>query len=539
MKKILLFFFTFVCINVFSQRPELSESFPEPRDWSKIIQLKNNNTFLVEFTLKKGVTTALYDHTRKKIYGGTLPLTLVGTKFGRNSVSGTYEMGGDLVMFIQAIDDRIVSLVRIIVDGKTGQLKSEEKIAELDQLSRGAGYALAYGDVDIPAIKVEKDPDSDYYAVIRYNTLAAETKDRIEVLHFSPEHKIINRANYVSPNDKYKFTKYLSCYVKKDEFIIMATYAFNTKKSGGENGAEGRFYISQLQKGANKFIQTELEYKDYYKNAACKFLYNKPKNAINLMLITDKIIKDKDQSGYVISFQNLNLSNLQFEKPYQLDFSSINDIYKNKMNRKYEYEGLPHGAYIDNDGNMNIILHQTTWYIQQEAGFSFVRSTYLGDVAILTVSSEGKTVNSNVFSCNISRVGKQGVFSYCDNRNGVRNAEGINNTGTGRNLNLSLDMVCTAQANYIFFNNANENMKLTEADEARITDNLNLVSAVKYTYNKTGIKKEFIFDPPKDIKDGKFCNFSAADYNTQTKTYASLVTDPKTKTTSLVWLKLD
>ncbi|MBI3519395.1 MAG: hypothetical protein HY062_08580 [Bacteroidetes bacterium] len=80
---------------------------------------------------------------------------------------------------------------------------------------------------------------------------------------------------------------------------------------------------------------------------------------------------------------------------------------------------------------------------------------------------------------------------------------------------------------------------LSDGEEARTVKAISLATAVKYVYKNGTIKKDYLLKTPTDRKDNEFCNFNSSDYNSTTKTYATLVTDPKTKKTSVIWLKLD
>ncbi len=66
MKKIILLLMSVITLNSFSQKQDKSVGFEEPQGWSKLVQLKNNNTFFVEFTKKEGINVMLFDATRKK-----------------------------------------------------------------------------------------------------------------------------------------------------------------------------------------------------------------------------------------------------------------------------------------------------------------------------------------------------------------------------------------------------------------------------------------------------------------------------------------
>jgi hypothetical protein len=532
MKKIILLLMSVITLNSFSQKQDKSVGFEEPQGWSKLVQLKNNNTFFVEFTKKEGINVMLFDATRKKIASDKLTLTMIDDKLGYYIISGIYEIAGDVAIFYQKAEDRTPVLIRILIDGKTGKLKSEEKIAELNKITTGDAYAAAFGDVDMPDLKIVKDPESDYYALIRYNTFAPETKDRIEVFHYSPQHKVINKANYTAPDNKYKFTKYLSAYVHKDDYVVIGTYAFNTKKSGGE---EARFYVSQLAKGKTSFVQKELAYSEFYKGARGHFIYNNIKGTINMVLITDVEIKG-DSRKYDIVFQSINPTTLQLEKPYKIDYTKANDIYKNKLNRKDDFFGMIQGTFIDKNGNLIVLSQNTT--IKYGNGSGIV-GTFLGDFALITISPEGKVINTAVIPANVYVSGKHKEFNCNDIRTGYRPADSWDDPGLASEQYFAIDVITTDNSNYIFFNNTQENMELPESEEPKLVKAISITTAVKYTYSNNTIKKEYIFGTPKDKKDNDFCNFSSSDYNASTKSYATLVTDPKTKKSSIVWLKLD
>lgn len=529
----------FLCItclfvfNGFGQKFNKSAAFEEPEGWVKLLQLKNGNTFFIEYTKKEGINTRIFDGNRKKTAEGKLALTLIEDKLGMYNISGIFEIAGDVALFYQTSEKYTPIMIRIIIDGKTGKVKAEEKIAELQKLTMKDGYAYAFGGVDMPDIFVSKDPDSDYYAVVRYNTFAPETKDRIEVLHYNPQHKIINKANYTAPNNKYKYTKYLSAYVHKDDYVVIGTYAYNTDKTGGD---EASFYVSQLAKGKTNFTQKELAYHDFWKGARCNFTYNSIKNSINMVINTDVDVKGSDVK-YDIVYQNINPTTLQLDKPYKVDFTTVNDYFKNIMLRKNNYAGLIHGASVDKDGNFIILYQETTLKYGNGQG---IAGTFLGDVALVTMSPEGKVVNTAVFPVNIYASGKHAFFNCNAIKNGLKSE--LNNWQDGGLANqqyFALDLVTTDNAEYVFFNNMPINMTLDISKEPKLVKAISTATAVKYTLKKGDVKKEYLFGEPKDKKDNEFCNFGCSDYNKETKTYATLVTDPKTKKTSVLWLKLD
>jgi hypothetical protein len=531
MKKISLLLLSIIALNSFSQKKDKSAGFEEPEGWCKLVQLKNRNTCFLEFTKKEGINATLYDSIRKKISSGKLPTKLIEDKLGTYILSGIYELNGDVAIFFQKGEDRTPIMIRLLVDGKTGKLKAEEKIAELEKVTMKDAYAMAFGGMDMPDIRIVKDPESDYYAMIRYNTLAPETKDRIEVFHFSPDHKIINKLNYTSPNDKYKYTKYLNAYVHKDEYVVIGTYAFNTNKSGGE---EARFYISQLSKGKTKFVQKELGITDFYKSARAQFVYNPIKGLIHMILITD-VNADAEGSSYNVVFQNFKPSTLALEKPYNTDFSKVNAYYKGNMGSKDNFSGMLHGTFVDKNGNLVLMYQGTT--IKYSNGMA--TGTFLGDVALLTMSPEGKTMNSAVFPFYSFVSGGHSEFNSDKIKTGFKPAYSFDDKGLANEQYFAIDLISTENANYLLFNNLPKNVETEESKGIKMVKAISGTTAVKYIHKGDAIKRDYLFKKPKNDDDVEFCNFSSSSYNPSTKSYATLFTDPETKKTAVVWIKLD
>ena len=145
-----------------------SDVFKEPeRGISKIIQFKNGGTLFYVLDVKKGFEVKVYDAAHK-----LKAETHIDPSFGklRGSVEAAFEVNGDAVVLITDIDDRTPILYRIVIDGKTGNLKNETKVAELQKIKRTAGYAMMFGGVPMPDFFVRKDPNSENYAVALFNS---------------------------------------------------------------------------------------------------------------------------------------------------------------------------------------------------------------------------------------------------------------------------------------------------------------------------------------------------------------------------------
>lgn len=502
MKKILVILMSMLALHVFSQKKDKSGSFEVPEGNSSVLQLKNGNTFFMEITKKEGIKVLMFDTLRKKISSSTLALKLLDEKIGHYIHEGAYEIGGDVAVFIQVAEDRTPILIRIIVDGKTGKLKSEEKVSALERVKAGGGYAMAFGGVDIPDFEISKDPESDYYALIRYNTMAPETKDRIEVLHCGPDHKVINKANYIAPNNKFRYTNYLSAYVNGSNYVLIATYAYNTDKTGGD---EGQLYVSQLSKGKSGFKQQEMSYREFNKGLQCSFLYNKAKQMVHMCLLTSVTHTRKGRS-IEQHFQNINPVTLKVDPEYAPDFTEVNAYYREKMERDDDFYGVLRKMAIDKSGNM-VMFYQQKTVVQGK----YDAKVFYGDVALLTLSPAGKTIGSAVFPASLFEA------------------------STVADMSLVVGDANT----YILFNNTVPNMELPETKEAKTLKARGQAVPVKYTYANNSVNKEYLFKKPKEEKGNPYCDFSACHYSPVSKKCAVLYIDPEKDKACLMYVHLN
>ncbi|MBL7901348.1 MAG: hypothetical protein JNK73_05080 [Bacteroidia bacterium] len=534
---LLAFFFTIALISN-SQVEERSSAFPEPNGWCKLLLLKNTHTFYVEFTKNQGIKVDLYDQLRNRIHHEKLPLKLINDKLGHYSIEGIYEINGDVVMFYESAKGSSQFLIRIRIDGYTGNLKSEEIIAEVPRL-RSNDVRVINGGMDLPEIKVSKDPESDYYAVIKYNTLAREPKNRIEVIHYNAEHEVINKANYNSPNEKYKNTRFLNAYVNKDDYVVIGTYEYNGNNSKKD---EARFYVSQLSKNKTDFNQIEVHAEGFYKAARCQFTYNKVKKLIHMIIIT-QVEYGKDEVKYSAIFQNIDPYNLTLYQPYSPDFRMVDDYYKFKMKRGKEYSGMIQGTAVDMNGNQ-ILLYQKTipkYGKSTKAKFNNggLVGTTLGDAALLTVTPEGETINYALFPANVYISGNHIEFNCNRIRNGYRSSNSFDDKGLANEQYFGLDLVTTNNYCYVLFNNTKENLEAPDTSEAKLVKFISSTMPLKYTLHENSVKKDYLFQASGNEENKNFCNFSSSDFDPSTKCYTTLVTNSNTKTSKIVWLKLE
>ncbi|MBP7808041.1 MAG: hypothetical protein KA163_01995 [Bacteroidia bacterium] len=560
MKKLFIsLLFALLSNCIFSQsKPEFSEAFKEPEGWTKLIQIRNGNTALIEITKRKGMNFTLYGPDRKVIVTKLLPLTKVSVKMGGpSSVPAIYDIDGNVVLFVLFFADSekglVPTLFRVVVDGKTGNLIEESSVLALKEFTMEDNNELAYGEKDYPAIHVEKDPESDNYAVIGYNVYLNDLNKVLNVLHFDGSHKLISNNFVTVPKGNYKYINYLGAYVHKDEYVITAAYVYNAGKGSAK---EIKYFSSKLTKDNAAAVLQELKYQDYSRDAKGKFIYNKNK----LTLIITALNKlEGDDMGYDISFQTINPATLAVENLYKDDLTKVNEYYKTKMNGSKDIWGYVGGTSVTSDGNL-LMLYQNIAKrtISPTVGASrdvhnnydytniivpvskwTVRESFLGDLGISVMSPEGKVIESKAINFAMLRSGNLHEFGYDDRKKGRKGRFELQDPGLGAPWYFGADVVSTESGNYIFCNASAENFEKPDTERHGRVKAISTTNAVKYVYKNGTISKGYLFDAPKDKKENKFCNFSASDYNPVTKTYSTIMVDVKAEKSSVVWFKLD
>src|SRR5690606_22120641 len=204
------------------------------------------------FHKDKGIEVWVYNERRQKIS----TLIVKGTqwetkKLPESAVEGLYEIGGQPVIFLQQVINRTPSLFRIILNAQTGAVESEEIICTLPKYKTGSGWAMAYGGVKAMDFYVEKDPKSDNYAVVNFNTFSSESGERIEVVQFSGangKHITENKAFYEVPISNMKYIDFIAMTVDKKS-VYLCSYGYPDKWSS----KEARLVISKLSTNDKQF----------------------------------------------------------------------------------------------------------------------------------------------------------------------------------------------------------------------------------------------------------------------------------------------
>jgi hypothetical protein len=548
---------------LFAQTPkvERSQSFVEPESGaSRLIMLKNGNTLFLNFTRKDGIKVTVYDpaHNARPVVeiSGKVwePRKMDDTK-----LKGFYEIGGNVVVFLEQIVQRAPSLYRLVIDGKTGTLLKEEKIAQLPTVDVGSAWGMTFGGLSIPDFYVRKDPQSDYYAVVSFNSLSHDRDKRIEVVHYGPDHSEINRAYYESPEGTYKYLKFLDMYVKGGEFVFMVNYAYNTRMSGGK---DSRVLISQLKSGDKAFKYQFLNYTDDFKNIEAVTRYDSITK--KLFLLTSIAAKSTDQEpsmelsgvgpdGRMVLLMNvIDPATIKVTKKYFINHPRLSDFTEKHLKYKNPYVGVIQDFRINPDHSITLMyeeMKQTHPSISSTSSASGRTTTHtstytqLGDIGIIRINSAGKELSGYALpktqrtetAMNEFELNRRPTVNWTYRRMGLS----VNNFNDISGF-FSYDYLNVNNREIIIYNDYARNVD-DEDENYRKKKTMRFISdahTVYAVYENGTLKKNYLFGDPENENNNCFCSLEMNTYGQDGKSFATMMIEKKDKEKKayLVWV---
>lgn len=550
MKNLLFTLFAILSIQVCSsqvKKIEYSTPFEEPtKGWYKVVQLSNGNTFFLNFNSEDGIAVTVYKPDRKLAARKVLSSNLWDPRDMKNStMEGIYEIAGKPVIFLQQLTDRVPILYRIQLNPENGSIEQQKEIGRLPKYKLMAGYAMAFG-VDQEDFIVEKDPYSDAYAVVHYNSFSKDANKRLEVVHYTienGEHKETTRAFYDAQN--FKYTNYIGMTVHGDKSITMAAYGYNTASSGDK---DSRVIVSKINKGETQFIHKNLEFTEDFKETEGLMNYNPETGMIQLLTLTFLKQKNNGVNYYLPLISFIDPVSLQIIKKFELPMSSVNAYIKAKKVGDDDFNHLPINMILNNNNNTTTILLEEK---EENAINSSSTEVIFGRIAVVTLDQSGKDIDAYaLMKAQIATGHPTAMFYHAKRGKGLwsyvaRRGTTLYTPDDNRSY-YSFDYINTASNNtYIIYNDNPKNYM----NGAAITDNdmklIKPVSESVATYRKVinNMKMESGFLYGRNANDDAtaFCNVESAHFRKETGVYASLMVkrNKKEKKAYISWVTLE
>jgi hypothetical protein len=522
---------------------QYSEAFDEPGDgWNKVLQLKNGNTFFFHFTKRDGIDVTVYNKERKVISEKNLTSELWEPgKMKKSMIEGLYEIGGQPVIFLHQTIGRTPTLFRIKLNANTGEIDGEKQIAVLGKYGAGAAWAMAYGGVEAKDFYIEKDPYSDAYAVINYNSFADESDEKIELIHYNIEngnHKIVNRA-FFDPGG-FKHSRFIGMAVDGDKRVVVSVYGYNKKFLA----TDSRVIISRLSKGEKNFVTKSIDMTDDFRETTAVMEMNPGTGMIQMMTLTYMKSKSKFFSGVT---SNYYLTLMHYIDPESLYIVSTKPVmsdkvveYAKRFHGKKPYAGLPQQMVINKDNSTTILQEETYKEIVTQNGKVVSVKTFLGSVGISQLDTKGNETDGYAVNKVQMAMGDIDPLYISHKSKGHWFYRRGGPLVFDNNAFMSFDYLNTDKNSYIIFNDYLSNYHQDEDErKKKVVTTINNASTICYRLNNGKIERSFLFGAPKEDNECKHTYIESSHYQKDDNTYAALIIDRdgKKKEAKIAWVK--
>ena len=515
---------------------EKSEEFDEPEyGWNKLLQLKNGNTFFFHSTKKDGIEVVVYNKQRKQIATQTIESKLWDvSKMKKTKVVGLYEINGEPVLFVIQAEEKEPTLYRMRINPDKGTIVKEDELGHLPKSTVWKGYAMAVGKVDVSDIIVEKDPGSDCYAAIFFNSFAHNRSERIKVVHYDGTHKIINTAFYESPGGQFKYLKYIGSVVDGNKRVYVATYGHN----GNSSDVASRVIVSRLNVGDSSFHHKLLDYSEDFDETQSVMLYNRGNKVVEMLTLSKsgrrhRFMSSKTENYYLCLLSYIDPETLDLEYVGVAANHKVAEYGSKNIDKDYEYSGTPQQMVLNPD-NTTTILSEEIMLIVEQSGHVTKTYTKLGSIGVSTYTD---TLETQGYAISKSQQA-EGLFPklYMSSR-----AKGIFTYAHKANNNefLSYDYISAPGGRYIIFNDLPRNADKDEEDESRKTvKSVSATNTMCYKLTDPKMDKFYLFGEPEGKKESTFCYIESSDYNKDNNTYATMIVerDGRSKSARLAWI---
>jgi len=543
----LVLLLTLFCTTLLAQNTNIqySAGFEEPDEmgWNKILQLESGKTVYFHWIPKNGIGVTIFDNNHKKIADKIINGEVWDASEMKNiKICALFEADGKPVILLQQLLDRVPTLSRIIINPETGGIIEDVVISKLMRLQGGYIFATSWGGVTPPAFFVEKDPATDNYAVINFNSFAKESGGRIEAVYYGVENgKHIEKARSLYDAQGFKYLRFISMAFDDKQRLFVCAYGFNTENSGG---ADSRVIISRLAKGENSFTHKQIEFSDDFKDTKGLMRMNPGTGMMQLMTLTFLTGKKNYFSGKVSNTYMMIVSYIDPESMYIVTAQPFggekSSVYAHEHFKTDKANlGMPMDMMINVD-NTTTILHEEMSRILTPKSFSSEMLTVnctVGNVGISILNDKGMETDGFAINKKQIAIGDIAAFGVSN----IHKGYWTYNEST-RRINApyySFDCVNTTTGNYIVFNEFPENFEKDDTKRRNTMDRATTSSAVCYRYFNGKLDRWYLLAPPNDDDDNRFCYIQSGHYLKSKNTYATIIIDHqgRDKIAKIAWIK--
>lgn len=432
-----------------------SEAFTEPETgYARILALSDGGNAFLHITNKEGIDIRIYDAAHKLKLEKTVMPAYGKLKAGQ--IEGVYEIGKEITLFINEVDEKFPVLYRLRIDENTGNIIEQKTIGKLDKTSMWQGYAVAFGYVPLPSFLVRYDALSGNVSSVLFNTFESQREKRVELIQYNNTGAEAGRAYLFSPKGIYKYTEVLDVVVVGNTSYVLI-YSYNNAKLGG---ASSELLLASVVDGTATYTTLNNSYKRHIISGVLRY------NPIsrNLIFLTSELVRTNPNFRGIVNTYAMQFAILDPSNPIlsaSVDYGSGTIIAKHKRVYKGDklYAPMPQNIYINDDGSFTLAMEEiTNKFLVSTTGTRWVGSE-LGAAAIVTYSEDGKEISSSLIpklqTCEppIFSIGnKQGVYAF-----DIRDRDNATTTLSNGNQYKSFVFLNGKKNNYVLLNDVEEN----------------------------------------------------------------------------------
>lgn len=519
-------------VNLFSQFKQLgsSETFAEPEAGAAmLLKGKNGQTYFLHFDRKKKINLKSYGPDRQLAYQKAIPYLDKGEKLAE--IVASFESNNQLIVFVESYEQRTPVLTRLIINGSNGELVSEEEIARYRKMNMGDGYAMAFGNLPMPTFYIRKAVNSDNYAIALFNTLANDRNERIEIMHFDGNNKLINKAFYESPNDGYKYMVFRDLYVDDARAVYVVATGYNTRKSGGDQS--GGLFIGKLESNTPSFTMKKLPFSQAKQIDGVILRYN-PVTEQFIMLSNKATTKKKEPTKYMVSLATFDRSIEHFENK-ALSSATLNRMAQKEYKRKEKVNAVPQTLTINKDGSYVIALEETQVKTRHNFDGATGRAStrvyyFLNDIGIIKYDKAHQVTGTHYMPKSQRVAGKPDLMYY--------SFRGEKPADLGMGLQYkSYQYLNHSEHSYILMNDIESNVKKMQAKKKiKTISGVSACEGFYYRMSEKTIPKGERVNTGKTGRDKTLLLFAVANYDEANNEYIVMETSPG-KQSRIAWLQ--
>lgn len=511
---------------------EKSEPIEEPTEtgYNKVLLMSNGKTCFAQFSGDGAIDLNIYSAERKLTSATKITSQRWdGDNKKSTTILGTYDINGELVIFLQQTESKHPVLYRLRINTDDGKLLKEDVIATTKK-----GNSFFFKDLVQTQLKVVKDIRSGCYAVIYFDNLDDDADDAIKVMHFDEKHNLLSSARISSPDNKIKHIVLLDAAVQGNRSVYLSTYYV------GNSEEESKIYVSKLNAGETTVATKPLDFTEDFNRSNVQMAYNYSTNTLQMLIVT--FIKSKRQKEiYVSYFCNVTAS-LDVAGVKEVSNDKVTAFGKNNLDMEGNYSGVPQ-CFVLNTKDEPIIMKQilTMIFRTTSKGATYRAGTGFGNIGISEMNLEGGEKQSYLVEhASSTRLDLSAMYIKDIATGKWENSYVARRMGALSQFH-AFRYVMGSKNNYIIHHAYKKAIDNPDNDKMHAKDYGDSKSNTAYSTMRNGnITKGFLFGKPIGKKDQTKCYLEAADQN-DSGLFATVIAEKKGKKTQyrIAWVSFE